>query len=86
MSELDDWRGLLSEDTAAARSVLSRVIVGRTESRPLGKGIHSPEEFHGRASIGGLLTGVVGVHERWRRQRDATAFAPVEIRGILTAA
>jgi hypothetical protein len=37
--------------------------------RLLEPGIHAPCEFRGMASIGGLLTGVVGVQNEWRPQR-----------------
>ena len=71
MAELHDWRGLLAEDVSAARPVLQRLLVGRLAFRPLKAGLHTPCEFRGMASIGGLLTGMVGVQNEWRPQRDS---------------
>ena len=71
LGELDDWRGLLADDAAAARPALRRLLVGRLVFTPLAAGIHGPVEFRGMASIGGLPTGTVGVHVWWRAQRDS---------------
>ncbi len=71
LDDLEDWRGLLADEATEARPVLARLLVGRLAFTPLAPGIHAPVEFRGMASIGGLLTGTVGVHERWRPQRDS---------------
>jgi hypothetical protein len=69
LGDLEDWRGLLADDDAAARPLLQRLLGGRLVFRLLEPGIHAPCEFRGMASIGGLLIGVVGVQNEWRPQR-----------------
>jgi len=64
--ELDHWRDLLADDVRAARPILSRLLVSRLAFKPLTAGIHAPCEFVGTATLGGLVTGVVGVQTEWR--------------------
>ncbi|MCX6539238.1 MAG: recombinase family protein [Acidobacteria bacterium] len=72
LSELADWRGLLADDAEAARPVLQQLLVGRLAFTPLEAGLHAPVEFRGKASIGGLLAGVVGVQKGTCPGGDAT--------------
>ena len=67
---LTDWQGLLHRQTAEARQILRRLLVGRLVFTPREdeKGRHY--EFAGQGSISNLLAGVV-LPKVWWPQRDS---------------
>ncbi len=66
--------------------MLQRVLLERLAFRPLEPGLHATVEFRGRASIGGLLTGTVGVQNKWRVRQDSAQIGRIRIEGLARAA
>lgn len=70
---LTDWQGLLHRQTAEARQILRRLLVGRLVFTPRGDEKGRYYEFAGQGAISNLLAGVV-LPKVWWPQRVTTAF------------
>jgi hypothetical protein len=69
---LTDWKGLLQRQTAEARQILRRLLLGRLVFTPREDEDGCYYEFAGQGSISTLLAGVV-LPKVWWPQRDSTA-------------
>ena len=58
---LADWSGLLTRQTSHGRNFLRRVLTGPVSFKPLMNGAAKGYQFEGEASIGKLLSGVIGL-------------------------
>ena len=58
---LVDWRGLLQAETVKSRQMLKKLLAEPLRARPFEDDAGRGWELTGRASLGGLISGVVGV-------------------------
>jgi len=75
----EGWRGALRRHVPQARQMLRKLLVGKLVMKPVRVGRKGAFDFSGEASLGRLLSGLVGfppmrpewTHRRWRPHRDS---------------
>ena len=72
---LTDWQGLLHRQTAEARQILRRLLVGRLVFTPREDEKGRYYEFAGQGSISNLLAGVVLPKVWWPRRESNPCFS-----------